>query len=298
MTIELRQLRYAVLTADAGSFLQAAQRLDIKQSTLSRRIAQLEHRLGIQLFDRSTRGALPTVHGKAFLSVARRIITDIDNLQTTARAISYGQQGRLAVGYSASLLSGPLKLTFVDFWQRFPDVQTDGIEAGPEILLQCMQSRMIDAAIAPSGFQDAGILKRSLWSERLMAVLPKDSPLVKNDRIYWPDLRREVLVIPSGGVGPVLSRIISARLMDQGYHPNILYQDTSLENILSMITARRFISIATEAYQGVSWPDLQFCEIYGTSGPSRMEYSLYWRDDNDNPALKHLFKLLDERYPA
>ena len=68
------------------------------ESTLSQRVTQLEDQLGIKLFTRSNRGAEPTEMGKVFIETARRILTDIDNLQTTARAVSYGEQGRLAVG--------------------------------------------------------------------------------------------------------------------------------------------------------------------------------------------------------
>lgn len=131
MTIEVRQLRYAVLTADMSSLSRAAAALNMRQATLSQRVTQLEDQLGIKLFTRSTRGAEPTEMGKVFIESARRIITDIDNLQTTARAVSYGEQGRLAVGYSSSLMAGNLKQTFSDYLVRFPDVQFDGVEAGP-----------------------------------------------------------------------------------------------------------------------------------------------------------------------
>jgi DNA-binding transcriptional LysR family regulator len=57
MSIELRQLRYAVQTADTQSFSRAAATLNVKQSTLSRRVLQLEDRLGVKLFERTTRGA-------------------------------------------------------------------------------------------------------------------------------------------------------------------------------------------------------------------------------------------------
>lgn len=96
--IELRQLRYAVATADAQSFSRAAAALNVKQITLSRRVHQLEERLGVKLFDRTTRGAEPTENGRVVIEQARRIVTDVDNLQTTARNVSYGMQGRIAVG--------------------------------------------------------------------------------------------------------------------------------------------------------------------------------------------------------
>lgn len=99
MGIEIRQLRYAVMTADTQSFSRAAA-LNVKQSTLSRQVMQLEHRLGVKLFERTTRGAEPTENGRAFIEQARRIVTAVENLLTTARAVSYGEQGRVAVGYS------------------------------------------------------------------------------------------------------------------------------------------------------------------------------------------------------
>ena len=89
MSIEIRQLRYAVMTADTQSFSRAAATLNVKQSTLSRRVLQLEDRLGVKLFERTTRGAEPTENGRVFIEQARRIVTDIDNLQTTARNVSY-----------------------------------------------------------------------------------------------------------------------------------------------------------------------------------------------------------------
>ena len=298
MSIELRQLRYTVATADAQSFSRAAATLRVKQSTLSRRVMLLEERLGVKLFERTTRGAEPTENGRVVIEQIRRIVTDIDNLQTTARNVSYGLQGRIAVGYCTSLMAGNLKFAFADYLTRFPDVQFDGIESGPDKLLHGLQSRMIDVVVAPAGLDEPGLLTRPLWSERLMAVLLDDNPLMEKERIYWQELRREVFVVPGNGLGPILGALISARLTEQGFRPNIIYQDTSLESVLSMISAKRYISVATEASQGVDWHDLKFREIYDHVGPARLEYSLYWREDNENPALKHFFKLVEERYPG
>lgn len=298
MSIELRQLRYAVATADAQSFSRAAAALHVKQSTLSRRVLALEHRLGVKLFERTTRGAEPTESGRVFIEQARRIVTDVDNLRTTARNVSYGLHGRIAVGYCSPLMAGNLKRAITDYLTRYPDVQFDGVEAGPEKLLHGLESRTIDVAVAPIGLDELGLKSRPLWSERLFAVLPEDSPLLSKDRMYWHDLRREVFVVAGSGLGPILGNLISARLTEQGFRPGIIYQDTSIESVLSMVSAKRYISVATEASQGVVWPDLHFKEIHDANGPARLEYAIYWRGYNENPALKHFFKLIEERYPG
>jgi len=298
MSIEIRQLQFAVLTADSQSFARAATRLNMKQSTLSRKVKDLEIRLGVKLFERTTRGAEVTENGRVFIEQARRIVTDVENLRTTARNVSYGLQGRISVGYCSPLASGNLKMAFSDYLTRFPDVQFDGIEAGPEKLLHGLQSGTIDVVIAPIGLAETGIKSRPLWSERLLAVLLSDNSLTERERIYWQDLRREVFVVPTAGIGPILGNLLSARLTEQGFRPAIIYQDTSLESVLSMVSARRFITIATEASQSSNMPDLEFREIYDANGPARLEYALYWRADNDNPALKRFFKLIEERYPG
>ena len=144
---------------------------------------------------------------------------------------------------------------------------------------------------------EPGVKTRGLWSERLMVALTDHHRLLENERIYWQDLRREVFVVPSSGIGPILGNLLAARLTEQGYRPNIIVQDTSLESALSIVPVGRFITIATEASQGVTWPDLHFREIYDSSGPARLEFALYWLEDNENPALKRFFKLIEERYP-
>lgn len=298
MTIEIRQLRYAVTTADAQSFSRAAAALNVKQITLSRRVKQLEDRLGVKLFDRSTRGAEITENGRPFIEQARRIVTDVDNLRTTARNVSYGLQGRIAVGYCSPLMAGNLRLAISDYLTKFEDVQFDGVEAGLEKLFQGLQSHTLDVAVAPIGLGEDGIMSRRIWSERLFAVLPGDHALAEREPLYWQDLRREVFVVPAGGLGPIFGNLIAARLTEQGKRPNIIVQDTSLESVLSMVVAKRYISIATEASQGVAWTDLRFHEIHDPTGPARLEYALYWRKDNENPALQRFFKLIEERYPG
>ncbi len=298
MTIEIRQLRYALMSADLRSFSGAASRLNVKQATLSRSVLQLEYRLGIKLFERTTRGAEPTEAGKVFLESARRIITDLDNLQTTARAVSYGEQGRFAVGYCSSLMAGHLKAAFSDYLTRFPDVQFDGVEGDPDKLCSDLRAGTIDVAIAPLGSEEQGIGSRPVWSERLVAALYPEHPLLEASRIYWGDLRHEIFVVPRQGIGQMIRNLIAARLTGQGYRPNIITQETSLESVLSMVPVGRFITIATEASMGVAWPELQFRDIYDNGGTARIDFALYWREDNENPALQRFFTMINERYPA
>lgn len=157
----------------------------------------LEECLDAKLFERIKRGAGPSENGRVVIEQVRRIVTDINNLKTTARNVSYGVHGRNAVGYCSSLMSGSLKHIFTEYLNRRQDVQFDGTEAGPEKLLHGLQAHTVDAAIVPIGLQETGIKSRRLWSERLMVVMLRGNRLIQQERIYWPNLRREVFVVPN-----------------------------------------------------------------------------------------------------
>lgn len=284
------------MAAEKRSFSRAALFLNTKQSSLSRRILALEQRLGIQIFERSTRGITPTEYGKAFINVARRIITDIDNLQTTARAVSYGDEGRFSLGFASSLMVGNLLTAISDYMSRYPDVQFDGTEGGAELLLSGLQARIIDAVVFPDGLSDVGVKRRRLWPERLLAVLPHDHHLAERQSLFWTDLCDQYFVVPSNGIGPTIANIITGKLLSQGLQRNIVLQNTGLEAILSTVSIGRYIAIATEASLGVTWRKLVFREIIDQGDPTRIEYFLYWREDNKNPALKRFHSLLEERF--
>src|SRR6266581_5235807 len=76
--VDLQHLRYAVAAADHGSFRRAAEVLLLQQSTLSRCICQLEHSLGMTVFERSSGGVRATTAGRHFLRTARSILEQIE----------------------------------------------------------------------------------------------------------------------------------------------------------------------------------------------------------------------------
>src|SRR5260370_10989205 len=82
--VDLQHLRYAVAAADHGSFRRAAEVLLLQQSTLSRCIRQLEHVVGMTLFERSSGGVRATEAGRRFLRLARSILEGIDSLVSIA----------------------------------------------------------------------------------------------------------------------------------------------------------------------------------------------------------------------
>ena len=128
MHLNPESLSFALLISDLGSIARAANILGMKQATLSRKLTALESRVGVRLFDRSTRGAVPTVSGAGFLNQARRIVADLDTLLTSSRAAASGEEEKLGVGFSTSLAAGGMRALILELIQTLPGVQLSGFE--------------------------------------------------------------------------------------------------------------------------------------------------------------------------
>ena len=83
--MDLKQIRYLVAVADAGSFSAGARRAFVTQPTLSAAIAALETELGSKLFERGARGVAPTQEGSRILDRARAILREIETIKAAGR---------------------------------------------------------------------------------------------------------------------------------------------------------------------------------------------------------------------
>lgn len=94
--MQLQQLRYVIAIAESGSMNSVARRLFVSQSSLSVAVRDLEHEMGIRIFNRSSRGITLTSDGVEFLSYARQVVEQADLLENHYRRESADQM-RMAV---------------------------------------------------------------------------------------------------------------------------------------------------------------------------------------------------------
>lgn len=79
--MNITHMKYVVEIAKAGTIKKASERLLIAQPNLSRTIKELENELGITIFDRSTKGVCLTPDGEEFVSYAKNILKQFDDLE-------------------------------------------------------------------------------------------------------------------------------------------------------------------------------------------------------------------------
>jgi LysR family nitrogen assimilation transcriptional regulator len=109
--MELRQLRYFVAIADAGSLTEAARRLGVAQPALSQHVLALEAELQTRLLDRGARGVRLTPAGLTLLEHALVVMRDVERTKEAVSAGGSELVGRVAIGLPttvAIVLGAPL----------------------------------------------------------------------------------------------------------------------------------------------------------------------------------------------
>jgi DNA-binding transcriptional LysR family regulator len=296
--VDLQHLRYAVAAADHGSFRRAAAALLLRQSTLSRCIRQLEERLKMTVFERSSGGVRATQAGRDFLRMARSILEQMDTLVTDAYSAGRGEAGRLMIGFYTSLSAGNLRATLVDYARRFPQIDLGMVESSRARLVTALRNGVIDIAIVTGETPLLDSKAMPLWSERTMVALPEDHRLSDNENVYWTDLRTETVLLSQYESGREVEDLLISKLVTPDDRPKLKRHDISRGIIKSLVGIGLGVSLVTESDICASFSGLVYREIRDGTGPSRIGYSAHWREDNDNRALTSFLKLLGERYPA
>ncbi|MFF7057764.1 LysR family transcriptional regulator [Achromobacter spanius] len=116
------ELQLVVELARAGGMSAAARQLDVTPAAVSKRLAQIEARLGVRLFNRSTRRLSLTAEGEVYLESARRILDEIEDLDQLIASRQDSPRGRLKVNAPLGFGRSYIAPAIAEFAQKYPDV--------------------------------------------------------------------------------------------------------------------------------------------------------------------------------
>ncbi|SIT08216.1 LysR family transcriptional regulator [Achromobacter sp. MFA1 R4] len=116
------ELLLVVELARAGGMSAAARELDVTPAAVSKRLAQIEARLGVRLFNRSTRRLSLTAEGEVYLENARRILGEIDDLDELIASRQASPRGLLKVNAPLGFGRSYIAPAIAEFAQQYPEV--------------------------------------------------------------------------------------------------------------------------------------------------------------------------------
>lgn len=154
-----------VRVVEAGSISAAAERLGVAKSAVSRRLSDLEARLGVQLLRRTTRRLNLTDTGRGFYDRCQRILADLEEAEAAVSQAHATLRGRLRVAAPLSFGLRHLGPAITEFMQQHPQVDFDLDFNDRQVDLLAED---IDVAIRIARLEDSSLIARRLWSSRLV----------------------------------------------------------------------------------------------------------------------------------
>ena len=169
--MNLQQLKYIVAVNRFRNFARAADASNVTQPTLSAMIVKLEEELDLRIFERNNRSVTPTTAGEKIIRQAEKALLEVERI----RAIVL--EDKELIGCSLHLSVGPTIAPYIlskfikHYREHYPSVALSIQELKANHMLDALLSGELDAGIAISGNERAGVFEIPLYTERFYVYL-------------------------------------------------------------------------------------------------------------------------------
>lgn len=162
---KFQEMKTFAAVVDGGSFVHAADALDMSKPTVSRYIADLEQRLGVRLLQRTTRKLSLTEEGRAFYGRCKAVLADVEVAEAEITSQSVAVKGLIKV--NAPMSFGILELAplWPDFMSKHPDIELDITLADRVVDLV---EEGYDLAVRIARLPNSSLVSRKLASTRMV----------------------------------------------------------------------------------------------------------------------------------
>lgn len=214
-------LKYAVEVSKTGSITQAAENLFMGQPNLSKAIRELEENLGITIFKRTSKGIIPTQKGEEFLVYAKRILAQIDELESI-----YSSTPDTKQTFSISIPRGSyMAYGFTNFVKRL-DMdkeieirynETNSVEAISNVTqsnynLAIIRFRDVFEQYFTRLLREKELKSELVWQFKYIAVMSKNNPLASKPVLTLSDFADSVEILHGDTAVPTLPTLEAKRM--------------------------------------------------------------------------------------
>jgi DNA-binding transcriptional LysR family regulator len=283
--MELRHLRYFAAVAQHLNYTQASRRLHVAQPAISKTILDLEDELGVKLLSRTKRRVQLTAAGTAFLRETSHILQHTERAKRMAQRAAHGEIGRVAVGFMVSAASPFLPRVIRAYRQRYPDVELNLSEMGPEEQVSALESGAIDVGFSSPFPKDTRdwLDGELIYTDRLMLALPKGHRLAARTQVNLRDLAGENFVQFHRRGAPDVFDACVALCGRAGFTPRIVYEANLMDAVLTLVESGLGASLLP-AYVRYLYHEGCLLRAVAPASP-KFQLRMLWRRDSISPAL-------------
>ncbi len=284
---ELSQLRCFVAVAEELHFSRAAERLNMTQPPLSRQIRLLEHHVGVQLLERTSRTVRLTAAGKAFFPDAARILRLAEEAAATARRNAKGEKGSLAIGFTASSGYQLLPAIVRRLRELAPDISLTLKELVTGAQLEALHAGELDIGLMRPHSHD-GELNTELFSgEELLLAIPKQEESLWPDTLNLSSLENKPFLMYSPYEARYFHDLLVNCFQAENVAPQIVEYVAQIHTMLALVQSGIGCALIPGTAASLHFDGILLRKVQ-TSPARPVELAYSYRRDNHNPALRTL----------
>jgi DNA-binding transcriptional LysR family regulator len=253
--LKLRDLRLLLAVVERGSMVKAAAHLNLTQSGVSKAIADMEHTLGVRLFDRTSRGVEPTRYGSALRKWGNAIFDDLRQGIKEIEYLADPTMGELRIGCTEAMTAGFVAAVIDHLTRQYPRLILRVTQEDPTTLQSLyLRERKIELAVGriQSPFEAEDMKAEILFKERAFVVAGIQNKWVRRRKIELAELIDEPwsLPLPETTAGSQFAKAFRANGLD--YPPRSSVVTPSTQMTVSLVATGRYLGI-------LSGSMLRFC---------------------------------------
>jgi len=197
--MNLRDLQYLVAVADVRNFSQAADKCFVSQPTLSNQIRKLEETLGITLFERNNKRVIPTETGEQIVSLARKVLQQVDTMHDVAKSSKDPLAGKFRLGAFPTLSTYIFPSLVPKITAALPQLKLVLIEEKTQQLLDRLKRGELDAALLALPIHEDQLAAQALFDDEFLLAVPPSHPHASKKQIAQADISGEKLLLLEEG---------------------------------------------------------------------------------------------------
>lgn len=243
--MELRQIKYFMEVAKEEHVTEAAHRLHVAQSAVSRQIAKLEDELGVELFLREGRNVKLTYAGKIFLQHMETAMNEIDRAVAAIDNYLNPEVGKIRLGFPTSLATTTLPRVISAFRSQYSDVGFDFHQGSNKELRELVERGEIDFAfVSPVPESTPEISTQVFFSESMRVLLPNHHRLAKKERINLRELMNDQFVLFRTGYD--MRKLVIEACRQVNFEPKVGFESEDVYTIKGLVEAGLGVSLLPE----------------------------------------------------
>ena len=232
--VTLRQLRTVLEVGVSGSLARAAERLSVTQPTVTKAIQEIEANIGVELFERTNRGVVPTRYGDALLRHGKLVMAQLSQATDEISHLKGGTGGHVVVGTLLAAATRLLPDALAGLQASRPGLSIAVMEGTNDFLMPKLRAGELDCVVGrlPEFRERAGLVQEALLEDSARVVAKIGHPLLRSQRIGLADTLRYRWILPRPET--TLRRQVEKDFRDSGLEP----PGAAIESVSPMLVRR------------------------------------------------------------